>query len=215
VWFDAVMAAETTWRTTLAAVALPIVLVSASPSLAHSDDSAWVARINGAPTLTRAQKTTALHRGDTVGVGDLIETDDKSKVKILLADDSILDIGPGTRVSLEQFLVQPHSRTVQLKVLVGKFKLAIAKFFGGPSDYEVHTPTAVAGVRGTTLWGDTQRDVICALDGTIEVRALAATENAAHVAAGQCVNQMSAGKTAPLVPSAEELAVYLREVTLD
>lgn len=209
------MTAQTTWRIRLATAAVPIVLVSVSASLAHGDDSAWVARINGAPALTRVQKTTTLHRGDTVGVGDVIETDDKSKVKILLADDSILDIGPGTRVSLEQFLVQPHSRTVRLKVLVGKFKLAVAKFFGGPTDYEVRTPTAVAGVRGTTLWGDTQRDVICALDGTIEVRALAAAETPAHVAAGQCVNQMSAGKTAPLVPSAEDLAAYLKEVTLE
>lgn len=209
------MSAQTPWRIRLAGAAVSLVLVSVSPSLVRGDDSGWVARINGAPTLTRAQKTTALHRGDTVGVGDVLETDDKSKVKILLADDSILDIGPETRVSLEQFLVQPHSRTVRLKVLVGKFRLAVAKFFGGPTDYEMRTPTAVAGVRGTTLWGDTRRDLICALEGTIEVRALAATEKAAHVAAGQCVNQMSAGKTAPLVPSANDLAEYLKEVTLE
>ena len=209
------MTAQTPWRIRLATAAAPIVLVSLCAALARGDDSAWVARINGAPTLTRAQKTTALHRGDPVGVGDVIETDDTSKVKILLADDSILDIGPGTRVSLEKFLVQSRSRTVQLKVLVGKFKLAVAKFFGGPTDYEVRTPTAVAGVRGTTLWGDTQRDVICALDGIVEVRALSGAKEPARLVTGHCVNQMRAGKTAPLIPSAADLAAYLREVTIE
>ena len=196
-------------------LAVPLVLSTGVPSSARGGESAWVARINGSPTLMRAEKKVELHRGDTVDVGDIIETDDRSKVKILLADDSILDIGPATRVAVDQFLMQPNGRTVRLKVLVGKFRLAVAKFFGGATDYEVRTPTAVAGVRGTTLWGDTQRDVICALDGTVEVRALSGAKEPARLVSGHCVNQMRAGKTAPLIPSAADLAAYLKEVTLE
>ncbi len=182
---------------------------------AQAADTAWVARINGAPTLSRGEKSVPLQRGDAVAAGDVIQTDAGSKVKLLLADDSILNIGPKSRVTLQELLLQPQSRKVRLQVLAGRFQLAIAKFFGGPSDYEVRIPTAVAGVRGTVLWGDTDLDTICALDGSIEVRALSGSGGPAQVTAGQCVKQMGAGLTASLKPNAATLAAFLKQVTLD
>ncbi|HSP97376.1 MAG TPA: hypothetical protein VL049_09065 [Candidatus Dormibacteraeota bacterium] len=56
----------------------------------------------------------------------------------------------------------------------------------------------VAGVRGTVLSGDTTLDAICALQGTVT-----------------CVTKMAAGETKPLVPTRDELARYLKEVSLD
>lgn len=176
-------------------------------------DVAWVARINGAPMITRAGKTDPLKVGDTVQVGNVIETNDSSKVKILLGDDSLLDVGPKSRVSLDEFLIHSQGRKVRLQVAVGRFKLAVPKFFGGGTDYEVRTPTALAGVRGTVLWGDTDLDAICSLEGTIEVRSLKATGLPARLAAGACVHQMAEGKAAPFKPSAADLAGYLKMVT--
>ena len=141
-----------------------------SVSAAHADDTALVVRVNGAPTVVRAGKSQPLHRGDIVSPGDTVDTDAASKVKILLADDSVLAIGPRSRVTLQDFLLAPRNRTVHLEVLAGRFKIAIAKFFGGTTSYTVRTPTALAGVRGTVLWGDTDLDAICALDGTVDVR---------------------------------------------
>jgi len=191
------------------------VLTVAFPLQAQAAESALVVGINGAPSVERAGKSEPLRQGAAVSVGDVIVTDAAAKVKLLLADDSVLAIGPRSRVALDAFVLAPGSRTVKLRVLAGRFKLAIAKFFGGASDYEVHTPTAVAGVRGTVLWGDTEIDAICALDGHIEVRATTGSGAAAQLAAGECVNQMAAGKTTPLKPSAADLAAYLKEVTLD
>jgi hypothetical protein len=99
-------------------------------------------------------------------------------------------------------------------VLFGRFKLAIADWLNGPSDYQVDTPTAVAGVRGTVLWGDTQLDAICALRGHVEVRTVRGNATAT-LEAGHCVTDMAKGEVAPLVPSREDLEKYLREVTLD
>lgn len=182
---------------------------------ARGADPAVVARINGAPTVERAGKSGPLRVADVVAPGDVVRTDASAKVKLLLADDSVLTIGPDSRVVLDAFVLSADSRSVKLRVLAGRFKIAIAKFFGVTSEYEVRTPTAVAGVRGTVLWGDTSLDAICALDGHIEVRALAGSGAAAHLSAGECVNQMAVGKTAPLKPSAADLAAYLKEVTLD
>jgi len=184
-------------------------------SVAFAEDAALVARINGMPIRERAGTSAPLRQGDGVVLGDVVVTDADAKVKLLLADDSVLAIGPRSRVVIDQLAVQPTSRTVQLRVLAGRFKVAIAKFLGGSSQYEIRTPTAVAGVRGTVLWGDTDLDAICALDGTIEVRPLATKAAATRLAAGRCVHRMAHGKTTPLRPSAGDLAAYLKEVTLD
>ena len=92
---------------------------------------------------------------------------------------------------------------------------SLSPFTSHSSTYEVRTATAVAGVRGTVLWGDTDLDTICALDGHVEVRALSGTGSSAQLAAGDCVTHMGAGQTALLTPSAAELAAYIKEVTLE
>lgn len=181
---------------------------------AEAAEAAWVARINGAPSITRAGKTEPLRRGDTVAIGDVVTTGDAAKVKLLLDDDSVLTIGPRTQVTIDELLLEPAGRTGRLRVLFGRFKLSVAAWLTGPSDYEVHTPTAVAGVRGTILWGDTELDTICALEGTVEVRTLRGGA-VATLAGGHCVTKMGRGATEPLVPSREELQRYLKEVTLD
>lgn len=182
---------------------------------AYAEEAGLVVRINGAPTVERAGTATPLHRGDVVSTGDTIDTDEAAKVKILLADDSVLAIGPRSHVAVHDFSLTPQSRTVRLEVLAGRFKIAIAKFFGGTTNYVVRTPTAVAGVRGTVLWGDTQLDAICALDGNVEVRPLNETSTPAQLATGECVHRMGSGKTTAFTPSSQDLAAYLREVTLD
>ena len=204
------MRAALRWTT-----ALLVLLGAVLPAVAAAGDAGMVVRVNGAPTVQRAGKTERLKRGDSVSTGDVIETDANSKAKVLLNDDSVLAIGPKSRVNVSDFVLDPSGRNVRLQVLAGRFKIAIAKFFGGRTDYEIRTPTAVAGVRGTVLWGDTDLDAICALDGNIEVRPRTGAGAPAQLGAGECVGQMAAGKTAPLKPTADELAAYLKEVTLD
>jgi hypothetical protein len=196
-------------------IAAALVAMLSAAATSRADEVAWVARINGAPTVGRGDQHQVLRRGDTVMVGDIIETNDTAKAKILLGDDSVLDIGPNSRVVLQGFLLDSARRQVRLAVLLGRFKLAVSKFLTGATDYSIRTPTAVAGVRGTVLWGDTERDTICALDGSIEVAALNGGAEPSRLSAGECVNQMKAGKTAPLKPSAADLAAYLKEVALD
>src|SRR5262249_22690812 len=194
----------------LCGVLLPLL----TPHAAGAADAGWVARINGKPTITRGTQTEPLRMGDAVRVGDRITTDEAAKVKILLADDSVLAIGPRSQVTIDELLLSGDTRKGRLHVLVGRFKLAIAAWLNGKSDYEVETPTAVAGVRGTVLWGDTQLDTICALHGEVQVRSLQGA-TLADLQAGKCVAEMGKGPPVSLVPSRENLEKYLKEVTLD
>lgn len=185
------------------------------PAPGGAADVALVVGVNGQPVVTRTGKTEPLQRGAVVAIGDVIETNADSKLKVLLADDSVLAIGPKTRIVLDDFALGAQSRTVRLRVLVGRFKLAIAAFLGGSTTYEIRTPTAVAGVRGTVLWGDTDLDAVCALDGRVELRTLSGNAGPMQLTAGECAQRMATGTPAPFKPSAADLAAYLKDVTLD
>jgi hypothetical protein len=173
-----------------------------------------VAGINGSPVIVRGEKSDPLKVGDQLSAGDRIRTDAGAKVRVLLADDSVLSIGPGSEVALDELQLGAGGRKGRLSVLVGRFKIAIAAWLSGASDYEVRMPTAVAGVRGTVLWGDTALDAVCALHGKIDLRTPQGKQMA-DLTTGQCLSQMGRGTPVPLVPTAEELQRYLREVTLD
>lgn len=94
-----------------------------------------------------------------------------------------------------------------------RFTLAIAPWVTGASEYRIDTPTAIVGVRGTVLWGDTSRDIICALPGRIAVRARAGTAERV-LTAGNCAAGMASGDTTPLAPRPNELRRFLAEVAL-
>jgi len=194
---------------------LPLIAALVLTHSALADQAGSVVRINGTPLRHRGATVEPLRTGDAVQIGEVVETDAAAKVKILLADDSILAIGPKSRVTIAEFLLEPQHRRAQVEVLVGRFKLSVAKFFGAQSDYEIRTPTAVAGVRGTVLWGDTELDAVCALDGRIQVRSRVGTPRPVVLRAGQCVRQMAAGKTTPMKPTAKDIAGYLKDVTLE
>jgi hypothetical protein len=197
------------------ALCLGLGLVVSAFSSAFSADAARVVGTNGAPMIERNGTPRALEIYDAVRMGDVIVTDRSSKAKVLLADDSILAVGPGSRLAIEKFLLTAQTRVARLRVASGRFKLAVATFFGTTSDYRVHTPTAVTGVRGTVLWGDTDLDAICSLDGAIEVRSLKDETQTVALTGGQCVRDMRVGPPQRFTPTAEELAGYLREVTLE
>jgi hypothetical protein len=172
-----------------------------------------VVQVDGAPALERAGATQLLQPGRALERGDVIVTGDQSKVRIVLADDSVLAVGPKSRLIIES-LALDGERAGRLQALAGSFKIAIAKWLSGPTDYEIRTPTAVVGVRGTVLWGDIQLDAVCALDGKVEVRSRKGGA-AAKLGAGQCVQRMGLGTPVPLKPSPVELEEYLRAVTLE
>ncbi len=184
----------------------------AAPAAARSPGV--VAQINGKPAVERNGKTEVLQPGATLEVGDVLVTDAQSKIRIVLADDSVLTLGPKTRLAVDAFTLHAKGRQGRLRALAGSFKIAIAKLLSGQTDYEIRTTTAVIGVRGTIVWGDVELDSICSLDGSVEVRSLVGTETAKLVA-GQCVRQMGRGEPQPHTPSATELEEYLKAVTLD
>lgn len=185
---------------------------SAKPKLRPGQRAGMLVLVNGQAHVENGARKVASKPGMELVVGDIVVTADGSKAKLLLDDDTTVNLGANTRFALEEVSIVGGERKVSLKVLSGKFMAAVTQWFGSKTSFQVSTPTAVAGVRGTVLWGDTALDAICALHGKIEVRSLK-SDVAAELTAGNCATQMGQGKTDPLQPTAEQVAKYLSEVT--
>jgi hypothetical protein len=194
----------------------PAAAPAATPEPAKAAGIGSIEAAIGEPTLQRGEAKQPATVGATVEPGDTIATPKNSKVRIVLSDKSVIALGAESQARLAELNVE-KGRKGKLELLAGKFWMHVQTWAGeGESLWEVHTPNAVAGVRGTTLWGDTKVDAICALEGQIEVRSLK-NEKAkpATLKAGNCAAQLSKGKLKPLKPKPKQVQGYLKEVLIE
>jgi hypothetical protein len=114
-----------------------------------------------------------------VEVGDTIRTGPGSAVKILLIDETILTLGEETELPIDSYIVGPNATRDPsvLKLLKGKARVLVGEAFGGPTRVEMHTPTAVIGVKGSEfdahIVDDPRRGkwtLCCNLGGSVFVR---------------------------------------------
>ncbi len=169
---------------------------------------------SGKVTLERDGKAYTPKTGNRVHRNDRVVTGKDGKLRILFADDSVLTVGPRSRVELAQYSLAAD-RSFTIRVLTGRFRMSVAKWFLGQTEGKVEMKTAVAGVRGTVLWGDTELDAVCALAGSIVLAPASAPEREAALTAGQCRSEMRDGRLTPLEPTPEQLRAFLAEVTVD
>ena len=189
-----------------------------SAGVASAQEVGTVASVEGAAEIGNGGAWTAAATGSPVHRGDQLRTGTPGRMRVVFQDDSVLVVSESSFVTVNEQVFNPSTGKAKsyLELLQGKVSAVVGDYYNrAGNSYEIKTVTAVAGVRGTVLWGDTDLDAICALDGHIEVRAISGNGPASQLAPGECVNQMATGKTAPLKPSAAELAGYLREVTLE
>jgi FecR protein len=88
--------------------------------------------------------------GVGVNVGDRIITGPTGHAVILLTDNSRLELGPASSITLDQFTLTGAAPVTRVSLFSGVLRsLVNASAGGAPADYQVHTPNAVAAVRGT------------------------------------------------------------------
>jgi hypothetical protein len=85
---------------------------------------------------------------------DSLRTGDDGGIGVTLNDDTRLSLGPSSEVSLESFKYSPAEGSVGLAM---RFLRGIAVYVSGqiaklaPDAVRLETPSAIVGVRGTTL----------------------------------------------------------------
>ena len=96
-----------------------------------------------------------LKAGDQVFAGDTVKTSAEVRVKLEMADSSVINLGPGSTFRIKGYSLKQEEgqRSSVFKVLKGTVRFIIAKVTNSvswrDSNVVVETPVAVAGVRGT------------------------------------------------------------------
>ena len=108
----------------------------------------------GKTTIGSTQKGPwqTLKSGMTVTGGSFIKTGKNSRVELAMPDNSIIRLGSDTLFEVNQALFpQDKLRRFSSRLFLGKMWAKITSAFGGRrGTFNTSTPTAVAGVRGTT-----------------------------------------------------------------
>lgn len=168
-------------------------------------------QVSGNVTQTREGRTYRAVVRSPVEVNDVIMTGDNSTASIVFADESTIKIEANSRLVVKDFTLVGETRKSTLSLVMGKVTAKVKKFIGGNNTFEVHSPTAIASVKGTifTVAAETIADVptttITCLEGSLSVNALSATREVVStsiVTAGQTATITSSGATIAGTPGA-------------
>ncbi|OHB64574.1 MAG: hypothetical protein A2168_04120 [Planctomycetes bacterium RBG_13_50_24] len=132
----------------------------------------------GEVTQTRAKEVIKPVVKSPIQLKDIIVTDQASSVMMVFSDDSTIKLEQNTKLEIKEFLFKEKSRTGIFSLAIGKLTAGVSKFIGGDNIFEVHSVTAVAGVRGTGFefiesmeGGEPTATVICT-EGSLTISAL-------------------------------------------
>ncbi len=161
-----------------------------------------IAHVSGGEGTVELKKATAesfvaLGAADYVRAGDTIRTGEDSTVTLNWANGERILMGPLTTLQVLKCQMNRTSQaeTSVFRLDVGHIWIRILKILSGQSKFEIHTPTATAGVRGTVFSvgvdanGETEVEVF---DGKV---ALTARGQTTEVTAGKRIHVSAAGLT--------------------
>ena len=158
-------------------------------------------------TIHRDEKTAyILKKGNKLYTSDTLISEEQSKAQAELNDGSFITLGPYTKIVFDKSVYDPSkpTRNSLLNLLFGKARFIVTKLVNfRDSRFNVKTPTAVAGVRGSDF-------AICVAPGSLLTTTIMTGEGTTVTFAGntgptQLVGPMSASSatqgmaaTAPL-----------------
>ncbi len=136
-------------------VCVVALLLYAVPAFAQQPPAAGQIKIaSGSVVIVRGTNTIPAQVGQPVYEADTLRTGDDGKIGITLKDDTRLSLGPNSEVRLDRFAFAPAEGRLGfvLKVVKG-----VAAYVSGqiakiaPDAVRLETPSAIVGVRGTTV----------------------------------------------------------------
>lgn len=126
------------------------------------------------PTVQRQGQGAAisLKVDDAINPGDVVTTGQSGRVRILLADGSLLNVGTGSTLRIGKYVLEPRQAAIELNA--GRIRVWAGKVSRPGASWTVQTPTAVAAVAGSDSIVEAGPDgttVIC-MDNLASVRSL-------------------------------------------
>ncbi|MFL5815315.1 MAG: FecR domain-containing protein [Bdellovibrionia bacterium] len=89
--------------------------------------------------------------GDVIYIKDVINTGSDGRIKVLMKDKSIIDLGPSALFKIDDFKGKKGAadREVDVSMVYGTMRAAVTQKLEGKGKFKVKTPSATMGVRGT------------------------------------------------------------------
>jgi hypothetical protein len=124
----------------------------------------------------------ALKPGDAVQVSDTIDVPAGGKLKLRMADDSVISLAPGSNMTVVSYNRGGDGRHAKLSLTQGLLRAVVAPV-GGPSTFEVSTAVGTASVRSASAdW------FIGAQAGSAQVGVLVGNVDLTSAASGRSVS---------------------------
>ena len=136
-------------------LAAVVLVLLAPPAFAQQPAAAGrIKLVSGSAFVVRAGDTIRAEVGQAVYESDVLRTGDDGRMGVTLDDDTRLSLGPASEMRLDSFRYAPAQGSVGLAM---QFLRGIAVYVSGqiaklaPDSIRLETPSAIVGVRGTTL----------------------------------------------------------------
>ncbi len=137
----------------------------------------------------------ALRASDEVNAGDQLNTGSDGRVQLRFTDGAIISLQPGSQFRIDEYRYQGNSQRGFFSLIRGALRTtsgAIGK--RDPRDYEMRTPTATIGIRGTEYIAEfTVCDPVCA-PGPLAGLRVAVSEGIVSIANPAGEIQVAAGQ---------------------
>ncbi|MBI5899289.1 MAG: FecR domain-containing protein [Rhodocyclales bacterium] len=198
---------------------LRLFAVFATGMLLHSTAAlalapATVELVQAPAWLERDGRSQPLAPGMELRNGDLVRTGTGARAYLMLAEGSRVKLGEAARFNLHNRSLHPEkSFRGALDIVAGAFRFTTGKLKKSvPRELAIRVGTATIGIRGTDIWGKTDKDgdLVALIEGHIEItRAGQATEMS------QAMSYYDAprGKDAAVKPLDLETFAYLARQT--
>jgi hypothetical protein len=96
-------------------------------------------------------RTNTLSSGSAVHSNELIRSGDGAVANLVFVDETKLSVGPKSEVRLDKFAYDPNKNTGTVVVRATRGAYRFVTGVQDPRNYEIKTPYATLGVRGTIL----------------------------------------------------------------
>lgn len=121
----------------------------------------------GVAVVTENNIPTQLKVGSKINEGAQIKTGPEGFLKIVMNDKNVIVVTPSTQMTINSYKLK---QSVDIKLDAGSLRHQVMqKYDGVKNKYEVKTPIAVIGVRGTDFISEYDTDkketVLCTLEG--------------------------------------------------
>ena len=165
-------------------------------------------------TGTVETKTRKVKVSDQVFKDEVIETNPASTTQILFIDETVLTIGPDSRLTLDTMVFDPDANTGKVVVTAARGLFTFVTGSLSSESYEIKTPTATIGVRGTKFDLFVSRkgaSTVVLRSGAIDVKNVTSGKTRRVAAVGTATSVVTKkSEPTPPAPPSPELDVILK-----